>query len=89
MFLPTFWKLTAEATMYRGRHMAGYAVPVGFMGKHTFRFKQIQLFGSCIHLSITGYSQASFLPPEVFPRETKLDVSQITWSKQATYFIMG
>ena len=41
MFLPTFWKLTAEATMYRGRHMAGYAVPVGFMGKHTFRAKQI------------------------------------------------
>ena len=33
MYLPTFWKLTAEATMYRGRHMSGYLVPVGFLGK--------------------------------------------------------
>ena len=33
MYLPTFWKLTAEATMYRSRHMSGYALPVGFMGK--------------------------------------------------------
>ncbi len=33
MYLPTFWKLTAEATMYRARHMAGYTVPVGFFGK--------------------------------------------------------
>ena len=30
MYLPTIWKLTNEATMYRGRHMAGYGVPVGF-----------------------------------------------------------
>ncbi len=34
MYLPTFWKLTAEATAYRTRHMAGYAVPVGFMRKY-------------------------------------------------------
>ena len=33
MYLPTFWKLTAEATMYRVRHMSGYGVPVGFLGK--------------------------------------------------------
>ena len=33
MYLPTFWKLTAEATMYRTRHMAGYGVPVGALGK--------------------------------------------------------
>ena len=33
MYLPTFWKLTAEATMYRSRHMAGYGVPVGFFCK--------------------------------------------------------
>ena len=33
MYLPTFWKLTAEATAYRARHMAGYTVPVGFMSK--------------------------------------------------------
>ena len=34
MYLPTFWKLTTEATMYRARHMAGYGVPVGFLGKY-------------------------------------------------------
>ena len=34
MYLPTFWKLTAEATMYRVRHMSGYGVPVGFLGKY-------------------------------------------------------
>ena len=33
MYLPTFWKLTAEATMYRTRHMAGYLAPVGFFSK--------------------------------------------------------
>ncbi len=33
MYLPTFWKLTAEATMYRTRHMAGYGLPVGFLSK--------------------------------------------------------
>lgn len=32
MYLPTFWKLTYEATKYRVRHMAGYGVPVGFFG---------------------------------------------------------
>ena len=35
MYLPTFWKLTAEATMYRARHMSGYGLPVGFLGKRT------------------------------------------------------
>ena len=28
MYLPTFWKLTVEATAYRGRHIAGYGLPV-------------------------------------------------------------
>ena len=32
MYLPTFWKLTAEATMYRGRHVAGWALPAGIFG---------------------------------------------------------
>lgn len=36
MYLPTFWKLTYEATKYRGRHMAGYGVPVGFFGNNPF-----------------------------------------------------
>ena len=27
MYLPTFWKLTAEATGYRARHMMGWALP--------------------------------------------------------------
>lgn len=31
MYLPTFWKMTAEAQMYRGRHMAGWALPAGLM----------------------------------------------------------
>ena len=41
MYLPTFWKLTTEATMYRLRHVAGYGLPVGFLGKsnpHTNEF---------------------------------------------------
>ncbi len=29
MYLPTFWKLTAEATMYRARHAAGWGLPAG------------------------------------------------------------
>ena len=29
MYLPTFWKLTTEATAYRMRHVAGWGVPVG------------------------------------------------------------
>ena len=33
MYLPTFWKLTAEATAYRLKHVAGYGLPVGiFIG---------------------------------------------------------
>ena len=31
MYLPTFWKLTAEATMYKSRHMAGWLMPVSFL----------------------------------------------------------
>ena len=31
MYLPTFWKLTTEATMYRGRHMAGWLLPASLM----------------------------------------------------------
>ena len=33
MYLPTFWKLTTEATFYRLRHISGYGVPVGALGK--------------------------------------------------------
>ena len=29
MYLPTFWKLTTEATMYRARHISGWGLPVG------------------------------------------------------------
>ena len=28
MYLPTFWKLTTEATAYRMRHVAGWGMPV-------------------------------------------------------------
>ena len=31
MYLPTFWKLTTEAYMYKMRHMAGWGVPAAFM----------------------------------------------------------
>ena len=31
MYLPTFWKLTAEATAYRFRHVAGWGLPAGLM----------------------------------------------------------
>lgn len=30
MYLPTFWKLTTEAYIYKLRHMSGYTVPVTF-----------------------------------------------------------
>ena len=33
MYLPTFWKLTAEAGFYRLWHIGGYVVPVGTLGK--------------------------------------------------------
>ncbi len=29
MYLPTFWKLTTEATAYKLRHMGGWGLPVG------------------------------------------------------------
>ena len=29
MYLPTFWKLCAEAGAYKAKHVAGYVVPVG------------------------------------------------------------
>ena len=29
MYLPTFWKLTHEATKYRLRHIVGWSMPVG------------------------------------------------------------
>ena len=31
MYLPTFWKLATEASAYKMRHAAGWAVPAGFM----------------------------------------------------------
>lgn len=31
MYLPTFWKLTTEASMYRVRHMSGWVLPAGLM----------------------------------------------------------
>ena len=31
MYLPTFWKMTIEANMYRWKHIAGYGLPVGFL----------------------------------------------------------
>ena len=33
MYLPTFWKLTTEATFYRGYHMSGYLLPIGVLCK--------------------------------------------------------
>ena len=33
MYLPTFWKLTTEAYMYKLRHMVGWGLPAVFMGK--------------------------------------------------------
>ena len=31
MYLPTFWKLTIEATAYRSKHIGGYLLPVGVL----------------------------------------------------------
>ena len=52
MYLPTFWKLTAEATMYRVRHMSGYGVPVGFFGKLQ-RFGVILNYSDLAHVPFT------------------------------------
>ena len=41
MYLPTFWKLTYEATKYRARHMAGYGVPVGFFGNQSLSYPDL------------------------------------------------
>lgn len=32
MYLPTFWKLTAEAHKYKLRHMMGWGLPAGLFG---------------------------------------------------------
>tara|TARA_B110000285_G_C14737456_1_gene429270 strand:- start:360 stop:548 length:189 start_codon:yes stop_codon:yes gene_type:complete len=32
MYLPTFWKLTTEATAYRMKHIAGWGLPVVILG---------------------------------------------------------
>ena len=29
MYLPTFWKLTMEASIYRVKHIAGWGMPAG------------------------------------------------------------
>ena len=29
MYLPTFWKLTMEASSYKMRHLGGWGLPVG------------------------------------------------------------
>ena len=31
MYLPTFWKITVEANLYKWKHVAGYALPVSFL----------------------------------------------------------
>ena len=36
MYLPTFWKLTTEATMYRIKHMSGYTIPVTVLSKWNY-----------------------------------------------------
>jgi hypothetical protein len=50
MYLPTFWKLTAEATAYRARHMSGYVVPVTVLCIHT---PSLMLFSLLDHVPIT------------------------------------
>ena len=49
MYLPTFWKLTTEATFYRMRHMAGYTVPLAVFCKYTNPFTQLTLI-TLLHL---------------------------------------
>ena len=31
MYLPTFWKLSFEASRYRMKHMAGWGMPIGIL----------------------------------------------------------
>ena len=62
MYLPTFWKLTAEATMYRVRHMSGYAAPVGFLGK-IFRISNLYLAVWVMYPSLYNWVFSCIIPP--------------------------
>ena len=53
MYLPTFWKLTTEATMYRARHMAGYGVPVTFLCNFLVEIYPSNLFSYLDHVPLT------------------------------------
>ena len=34
MYLPTFWKITMEASAYKMRHVAGWGLPAFIFGKY-------------------------------------------------------
>ena len=54
MYLPTFWKLTTEATFYRMSHMAGYALPVGTLGKLILSITSQLIFALFLISTITN-----------------------------------
>ena len=35
MYLPTFWKITMEASAYKMRHVAGWSLPAFIFGKYS------------------------------------------------------
>lgn len=55
MYLPTFWKLTTEATFYRSYHMVGYLFPVTLLRKFLAFYLVLTLdwFSDLDHLSLT------------------------------------
>ena len=52
MYLPTFWKLTTEATAYKVRHIAGWGLPLGAM------------FVWIIQPSIYNWVYSCIIPPD-------------------------
>ncbi|CDW73300.1 UNKNOWN [Stylonychia lemnae] len=62
MYLPTFWKLTAEATAFRMRHVSGYLVPVSFLGMNSFF---LTYFVVCwiMYPSLYNWTFSCLIPP--------------------------
>ena len=42
MYLPTFWKMYAEAFMHKGMKAAGWGLPAGCMGKSPNRRSKLE-----------------------------------------------
>ena len=44
MYLPTFWKMYAEAFMHKGMKAAGWGLPAGCMGKSPNKHAKLKVW---------------------------------------------